>query len=103
MTTKRTQSEKSASQKEQSFETAMARLEKIVDEMEEGKLKLEDMIARFEEGQSLIGFCSKKLNEVERKVEKLAKRGGKLSTEPFEADAASGENGEDAEDGKDLF
>jgi exodeoxyribonuclease VII small subunit len=82
MTAKKTDSGK----KEQSFEAAMERLEKIVDEMEEGKLKLEDMIARFEEGQSLITLCSKKLNEVEKKVEKLVKKGESLSTEAFDAD-----------------
>ena len=92
MTAKRPKSEKGEASKDQSFESAMSRLEKIVDEMEEGQLKLEDMIARFEEGQSLIGLCSKKLNEVERKVEKLVKRGEKLSTEPFE----DGEEDEDA-------
>jgi exodeoxyribonuclease VII small subunit len=66
-----------------SFETAMARLEKVVGEMEEGRLPLEQMIARFEEGQRLVQFCSKKLNEVEKRVEILVKKGGAQVAEPF--------------------
>ncbi|MCE9616303.1 MAG: exodeoxyribonuclease VII small subunit [Lentisphaerae bacterium] len=66
-----------------SFEGAMQRLETIVAEMEDGKLNLEDMIARFEEGQKLIGFCTAKLNEVEKKVEMLVKRGESVTLEPF--------------------
>jgi exodeoxyribonuclease VII small subunit len=95
MTAKRPKSEKGETSKDKSFESAMSRLEKIVDEMEQGKLKLEDMIAHFEEGQSLIGLCSKKLNEVERKVEKLVKRGEKLSTGPFDEGEGDGADEED--------
>ena len=71
----------------QSFEKAMERLEKIVGEMEDGTLGLEDMIKRFEEGQTLIKFCSGRLNEVEKKVEVLVSKGGAINTEPFAADA----------------
>jgi exodeoxyribonuclease VII small subunit len=71
-----------------SFEKALERLEKIVSEMESGSMSLEDMIARFEEGQGLIKFCSRKLNEVERKIEILVKKGDEIVTEPFEEEAA---------------
>lgn len=65
------------------FEKSLARLETIVTEMESGELGLEDMIARFEEGRRLTTFCSKKLNEVERKIEKLVKdeNGDMVATE----------------------
>jgi exodeoxyribonuclease VII small subunit len=53
--------------------------------MEGGQLSLENMIARFEEGQSLIKLCSRKLSEVERKVEILVKKGDALTAEPFDA------------------
>jgi exonuclease VII small subunit len=33
-----------------------------------------------------VGFCSKKLNEVEKKIEQLVKKGGEITTEPFAAD-----------------
>ena len=86
MTTKKTD-RKSATdepESEQSFEKALERLEKIVSEMESGSMGLEDMITRFEEGQALIKFCSKKLNEVERKIEILVKKGDDVVAEPFE-------------------
>jgi len=79
MTTKST----SSRNEQKSFEASLERLEKIVAEMENGELSLEDMIKRFEEGRSLVKFCGKKLNEVERKIEILVKEGEEVSTEPF--------------------
>ena len=70
--------------KQPDFEKSIERLEAIVKEMEQGTLSLEDMIARFEEGQSLIKSCAKKLNEVEKKVEVLVKKGGEFVAEPFD-------------------
>ena len=73
-----------ASDKEQSFEKSLTRLEKVVKDMEKGDLSLDKMITHFEEGQQLVEFCSKKLNEVERKIEKLVQRGDTITTEPLE-------------------
>ncbi|HPF99534.1 MAG TPA: exodeoxyribonuclease VII small subunit [Kiritimatiellia bacterium] len=67
------------------FEKALARLETLVGDMESGKLSLEKMMACFEEGTTLVRFCTQKLNEVEKKVEMLVKKGDKLVTEPFDA------------------
>lgn len=73
-------------EKQKNFEESMERLEKIVAEMEGGELSLEDMIGRFEEGQTLIKLCSRKLNEVERKIEVLVeKEDGTIETEPLES------------------
>jgi len=77
---------KKASDEGLSFEKSLDRLEAIVKDMESGKLTLDDMIARFEEGQKLVGFCSKKLNEVERRIEKLVKKGDTVEAEPFEGE-----------------
>jgi len=77
-----------AKKQEKSFEESMDRLEAIVADMESGELSLDNMIARFEEGQGLIKFCSRKLDEVERKVEALVKKDdGVLETEPLDAQA----------------
>ncbi len=67
------------------FEQSLNRLETLVSKMESGSLPLEEMIKHFEEGSSLVTLCSKKLNEVEQKIEKLVKKEGKLTEEPFEA------------------
>ena len=42
------------------------------------------MIAGFEEGQALLKFCTQKLNEVEKKIEVLVKKGDRISTEPLD-------------------
>ncbi|MFZ4395512.1 MAG: exodeoxyribonuclease VII small subunit [Kiritimatiellia bacterium] len=69
---------------EPGFDEALERLEQIVEQMEAGTLDLDAMVASFEEGQRLIQFCSKKLNEVERRIEVLVKDGaGADTTEPF--------------------
>ncbi len=70
-------------QTEMGFEGALERLETIVKEMESGELSLEDMMARFEEGQSLVKLCSGKLNQVERRIEILIKDGDQIVAEPF--------------------
>ena len=69
---------------EQGFEKSLQRLEKIVTEMESGELGLEEMIKRFEEGQTLVKLCTGKLNEVERKIEVLIKKGDAVVSEPFD-------------------
>jgi exodeoxyribonuclease VII small subunit len=83
---------------EPSFERALERLEKIVSEMESGTMSLEEMIGRFEEGQGLIRICTKKLNEVERKIEVLVKKGDDVTAEPFEEEESGG--GDPKDDGR---
>ncbi len=71
------------------FEKSLERLETIVDEMESGELALEQMIKHFEEGSKLVTLCSAKLTEVEQKIEKLVKKGGDMTREPFEPETTS--------------
>ena len=69
------------------FEQALARLEKIVDEMEQGKIGLEDSLKHFEEGMSLIARCRKALTEAEMKIQQLqaaGESGAKISDKPLE-------------------
>lgn len=71
-----------------SFETALKRLEGIVEQMESGEADLDAMIASFEEGQKLVKFCTAKLNEVEKKVEKIVKdTEGNAEVVPFDPGA----------------
>lgn len=70
---------------EKKFEAAMARLEEIVQGLEQGDLPLEQSLKLFEEGVKLSRVCNKRLEEAERKVEVLFKdKDGKLTTRPFE-------------------
>ncbi len=67
------------------FENALARLESIVGELEQGELALEKALKLFEEGIKVSRFCSTKLNEAERKVEILLKdKTGELTEEAFQ-------------------
>jgi len=72
--------------KEMEFEGALARLEKLVEEMESGELGLEEMLARFEEGSALATLCAGKLDEVEQRIEKLVKKDGALKEVAFDTE-----------------
>ncbi len=70
--------------KKEKFEEALQKLEAIVAQMEEGDLPLEEALKAFEEGVRLAKLCTSKLNEAERKVEKLIRdHAGKLQSTPF--------------------
>lgn len=69
---------------EVAFEAALARLEVIVRDMESGRLSLDQMLAHFEEGMTLVKTCGDKLNEVEKKIERLIRKEDSVGTEPFE-------------------
>ena len=66
------------------FEEALKELEKVVEGLESGKLSLEESLAAFESGVSLVKYCSQKLTDVEKKIEVLVKdKEGKLQLKPF--------------------
>lgn len=68
----------------QTFEKAMEKLEKIVQELESADLPLEKAIKKFEEGVQLSKFCSEKLDETEKKITILLKdQNDKLIEKPF--------------------
>jgi exodeoxyribonuclease VII small subunit len=70
--------------KKEKFEEALQKLEAIVTKMEEGDLPLEEALKAFEEGVRLAKFCTSKLDEAERKVEKLIRdQSGKVQTTPL--------------------
>lgn len=53
------------------YETALAKLEKIVEKLEDGSLPLDESMKLFEEGTKLSSFCEKCLNEAEQKIIEL--------------------------------
>ena len=71
--------------KEIAFETALRKLEGIVENLENGELSLEDALKQYEEGVKMADFCTKRLTEAEKKVEVLMKMNpGKFKTVPYE-------------------
>src|SRR5437667_9893698 len=70
---------------ELNFEGAMDRLEKIVEQMESGKLPLEDLIVRYQEGMNLVKVCQERLAKAEQKIEIIARNSaGKTIVKDFE-------------------
>jgi exodeoxyribonuclease VII small subunit len=83
---------------ELNFEKAMGRLEAIVEQMETGKLPLEDLIVRYEEGMNLVKICQERLTSAEQKIEIIARNSaGKAIVKDFEPAAESANDEKAAE------
>jgi exodeoxyribonuclease VII small subunit len=70
------------------FERAIEELEKIVKELEGGKVPLEESVAMYERGEVLKARCEELLKQAEARVEKITlDAGGKpTGTEPLDVD-----------------
>ena len=56
---------------EPTFEAGLAELQNLVRELEEGSLGLDESIARFERGISILRRCYQALERAEQKIELL--------------------------------
>jgi exodeoxyribonuclease VII small subunit len=54
------------------FEESLLELERMVRELEDGRLGLEDALARYEQGVGLIKSCSQQLRQAEQRILLLA-------------------------------
>ncbi len=64
------------------FEQAIAELEEVVGKLEKGELTLDESIEFFQKGVELSKYCSKRLDEAERKITLLIeKENGEISEE----------------------
>jgi exodeoxyribonuclease VII small subunit len=73
------------------FEDALAELETIVHELEEGELGLAESLERYEQGVKHLKHCYALLKDAEQKIELLTgvSDEGRPLTEPFDNQAAS--------------
>jgi len=70
-----------------SFEHALERLEAIVESMESGEVPLAELLAKFEEGNTLLKVCESRLKEAELKIEQLKKqKDGSAAFSTFETE-----------------
>jgi exodeoxyribonuclease VII small subunit len=53
------------------FEEALSKLEAIVQEIEEGRVGLEESIRKYEEGMAMVKHCRAVLSAAEEKIQKL--------------------------------
>jgi exodeoxyribonuclease VII small subunit len=81
---------------EPSFEDALARLEDLVERLEEGEVPLEESLAAYAEGTRLVKLCMDRLARAESTVRELH-----ASTQGFRLEAPDAAPDGDAEDGGD--
>ena len=75
-----------AAKKNYPFETSLEKLEKLVEQMEDGDLTLEDSLKNFEEGIRLTRECQQALAAAEQKVKLLIEENGQVTASDFEAE-----------------
>lgn len=61
-------------EKQSTFEEAYERLEIILAKMNQEQVSLDTALALYEEADTLIASCQKRLNEAEQKIEVLLKK-----------------------------
>ena len=77
--------------KEPSFEEALARLEQIVGEMEQGELNLQDLVLRYSERVTLANQCTQSLSRAEKAMDLLLQdKDGEAMTTPLEIEKEQG-------------
>lgn len=59
------------------FENSLQELEKLVEQMENGNLSLDETLQHFERGVQLTTLCQKALSEAEQRVEILQSKAQK--------------------------
>jgi len=68
------------------FEETLAELEKLVVNLEEGELSLEESLSGFKQGIELTRQCQSVLDNAQQTVELLLDNEDEDSSEPFEPD-----------------
>lgn len=57
--------------KEETFESALLKLESIIKELENGEIDLDKSIDKYNEAMKLVKFCSDKLETANKTVNKI--------------------------------
>ena len=69
------------------FEKTLAELEKLVVNLEEGNLSLDESLSGFKHGIELTRQCQSVLDNAQQTVEQLTNTEDQESLKPFESDA----------------
>jgi exodeoxyribonuclease VII small subunit len=70
------------------FEEALKKLEKIVEELEQGDLSLDEALKKYQEGIELSRQCSARLENAKKKIDVLAKnKKGDFELKPLDEDS----------------
>lgn len=68
------------------LETSMTEITQLIDKMEHGELTLEQSLAHFERGVTLITHCQKTLTDAEQKVQILIQQNQQEKLSPYQTD-----------------
>lgn len=80
------------SKKKTTFEEALKQLEQIAEQIEEGKIGLEESIGRYEQGMELVRYCREVLTQAENKIQQIqARADGSPEAKPSQAAAPESE------------
>lgn len=72
--------------KEISFEQALAELQSVIDDLEQGKTTLEKSLSLYERGMELVKLCNDRLDDAEKRVSIVTAGENGITTEPFAAE-----------------
>lgn len=61
--------------KEETFESALEKLEKIIIELESGEVDLDNSINKYKEAMDLVKFCNEKLENAIKTVNEVMENG----------------------------
>lgn|GEM_PF-144724 len=61
-------------EKKATFEEALEELERIVERLEGGQLSLDEAILSFEKGIALVKLCGRRLQQAEKKIDRLSQQ-----------------------------
>lgn len=65
-------------EKKETFETNMAELEKVINELESGEIRLEASIEMYAKAMKLAKNCDEKLKKIEEQVSQILSENGQL-------------------------
>ena len=66
---------------EKSFEESIVELEKIVNELENGDLSLDESMKKFEEGMKTSKYCAEILDKAEKKIVTILEKNNEILEE----------------------
>ncbi len=66
-----------ANKKDLNFKESLENLQTIINDIESGKIDIDEIVIKFQEGKKLINQLTDKLDEIERKVNEIEKESEK--------------------------
>ena len=71
------------SKKKETYSEAMARLEKIVSQIDNNELEIDVLAEKIKEANGIIAFCSDKLTKADKEIENYCRRSGNLKNKSY--------------------